>query len=148
MIKSYIFAGAPLTPLANNTVAGARLLATLLSVRTDLDECDQHNQEKVIINITCASQNFARTVMGSSPTVSMHLTSRLRTFDQHHSIWRHILISKHHREPNTISYFNCTHPCPACSLVQGTLAPGPTWPLKVLARVAVVKIVVKLSCLI
>ena len=44
MIKSYIFAGAPLTPLANNTVAGARLLATLLSVRTDLDECDQHNQ--------------------------------------------------------------------------------------------------------
>ena len=37
MIKSYIFAGAPLTPLANNTVAGARLLATLLSVRTDLD---------------------------------------------------------------------------------------------------------------
>ena len=43
--------------------------------------------------------------------------------------------------PKSISliYVRRTYPCSACSLVQSTLAPGPSRPLKVLARIAVVK---------
>ena len=106
---------------------------------------------------TWASQNFARTVIGSAlPTVSTHRTSLLRTWSIKVIIIVIVIIIVVQRSwwcsRNLafwywskivficLKYFWRTHPWSTCSsLVEGTLAPGSGRPLKVLARIAVQK---------